>query len=1157
VHFYTIFKHNYKNKFLHKMKKYIYALLTTCILIVSNVYAQVPDSINYQAVLRKTDGTLVTNGTIVKFEFEIKVGVNTYLETQDVTINNNFGLANTKIGAGTTTSTPNKLSKINWKAGNAMLNVRVAIPSTATLDQLSNTSLVTVPYAFYSDKAGKAVFADSTKHIATGISGNTLTIGDKNITLPQTQSSIVQAGTTGTVTVVPSGTNPITYTIDAKGIKDTIVTTAITSSNIIEITKNPVTGSGKITYEITSKLPDLSFIGDSFYVATQNGSVTVLNKGIGVYDKILKNKIVDTLTSTISFNNTNKPQSITRVDNDPLKNRVYVYTPLPVLNFNKTTKILTIKDSLDGTIKNTVDLSGIAGTTYTGTANNIIISSGNVISAIDSTYSFKVNNAGTSTTKRLDIAKAVNVLNTGYTFTTSPQILSNVSGLSSTPDTVKLSMGGGYALIPKNTATAPVFTPATGNYSIITGTYPNYTTATTNTLSSSGNNITSDVNGVMDTAPIIDTVINTIIANKLITTVNGVASFPIALPATGIASINIKNTAIFNDTILNLTNNNYSLSLKQQTQAKFLASPTSSTGVPSFRVFADTDFDNTGVIQNNLGAINYIPKFSVGVGATRKITNSKLYESAIVGNIGFIGWGTITPRNNFVIHETGGTNASFQLTNNSLLASNDGFVAKFISPILGTTFSTAGNMLFTDNSATPFERLKLTNTDVYIGKSGSNTNLNLYGELKPAGISGATGEVLTWDGANNPPKWALPAGGSIWTLNNNNVSLTVPNNTVIIGASTAAKAHLEINTTTMDTAIIANTSNNTSSTNTQVGIFAKSRHSTNAIKNYAGVFDGTVKINHADPYNRGLEILYTSDESKLAGNAAIHSTINGKGYAGYFTNGDENYPSLFGQSTMGSNTAGVAAIGVRGLVAYSVSNNNNLGYGVKGVTEGAIGNSALQSNTTTSALYSAGVFGETKLPSTGASPNDITYGVMGITSSHHVQAAGVFGLAGESNIVTDSSDGIRGITVKKSKGSAGSFVNYADANTTPTVFISNQAASVKAAALQVDGGQIVKTEVIISDHIQTLNDYILIVDNGGNNVNITLLNPLSIPEGTMLFIRKIVNSDFLNVISPKPIIMYYNPATGVSSTLSAISFTNDTSIRLVSSKSNGGRWIQL
>ena len=66
----------------------------------------------------------------------------------------------------------------------------------------------------------------------------------------------------------------------------------------------------------------------------------------------------------------------------------------------------------------------------------------------------------------------------------------------------------------------------------------------TNTLSNPVNTLTSVVNGVQATAPVVNTVSNTINSGQLTTLVNGVASTPVNLPATGVTSVTAADNTI-------------------------------------------------------------------------------------------------------------------------------------------------------------------------------------------------------------------------------------------------------------------------------------------------------------------------------------------------------------------------------------------------------------------------------------------------------------------------------------------------------------------------------------------------------------------------------------------------------------------------------------
>ncbi|GEN74047.1 hypothetical protein [Chryseobacterium lathyri] len=109
-------------------------------------------------------------------------------------------------------------------------------------------------------------------------------------------------------------------------------------------------------------------------------------------------------------------------------------------------------------------------------------------------------------------------------------ITSNVNGISSTAPAVNtnaLSLSGSSLTSTVN-----------GIASNAVNLAPAITAATTNLLSSSGNTMTSTVNGIARTAPIINSVTNTVSGNTLTTTVNGISSSSVTLPQ----GVNIYNS---------------------------------------------------------------------------------------------------------------------------------------------------------------------------------------------------------------------------------------------------------------------------------------------------------------------------------------------------------------------------------------------------------------------------------------------------------------------------------------------------------------------------------------------------------------------------------------------------------------------------------------
>ncbi|MFA6524237.1 MAG: hypothetical protein WC264_02595 [Candidatus Paceibacterota bacterium] len=115
------------------------------------VEAQVPQSINYQAVLRNTTGQIIQNQTAtVKFTIHQATtnGVVVYEETQTATTND-YGLINLQIGQGV--PVVGTLSAIQWGTNSYFLQVWVDIGG-GYID-LGTTQFITVPYAMVADTA--------------------------------------------------------------------------------------------------------------------------------------------------------------------------------------------------------------------------------------------------------------------------------------------------------------------------------------------------------------------------------------------------------------------------------------------------------------------------------------------------------------------------------------------------------------------------------------------------------------------------------------------------------------------------------------------------------------------------------------------------------------------------------------------------------------------------------------------------------------------------------------------------------------------------------------------------------------------------------------------------------------------------------------------
>jgi len=169
-------------------------------LILSiNAFAQAPQKMTYQGVVRNGANNLVTSTTVgmrISILQTSTVGTAVYVETQTPSTNAN-GLVTTEIGTGTVVS--GNFATINWANGPYFIKTETD-PTGGTSYSITGTSqLNSVPYALYS--------ANAINYAAgSGISINSGTISN---TAPNQTVNV-----TGTLGTTVTGTYP-SYTVSS------------------------------------------------------------------------------------------------------------------------------------------------------------------------------------------------------------------------------------------------------------------------------------------------------------------------------------------------------------------------------------------------------------------------------------------------------------------------------------------------------------------------------------------------------------------------------------------------------------------------------------------------------------------------------------------------------------------------------------------------------------------------------------------------------------------------------------------------------------------------------------------------------------------------------------------------------------------------------
>ncbi|MFN5735913.1 MAG: hypothetical protein ACK444_07705 [Flavobacteriales bacterium] len=132
-------------------------LLLTVSLFQTLSYAQAPNGINYQAVIRNNTGALSANTPVairVSIRQTTATGTIVYSERQNVTTDQ-FGLVNFVIGSGTLLS--GNFTNIPWGNGPFFLDLGVAfsgLPAPITYMPYGTQQMMSVPYALYAKSSG-------------------------------------------------------------------------------------------------------------------------------------------------------------------------------------------------------------------------------------------------------------------------------------------------------------------------------------------------------------------------------------------------------------------------------------------------------------------------------------------------------------------------------------------------------------------------------------------------------------------------------------------------------------------------------------------------------------------------------------------------------------------------------------------------------------------------------------------------------------------------------------------------------------------------------------------------------------------------------------------------------------------------------------------
>ena len=138
------------------MKKFTQLVIIAVLFLSTIAFAQSPQKMSYQAVVRNAANNLVTSqavGMKISILQGSATGTAVYAETQSTTSNNN-GLVSLQIGGGTVVT--GTFATINWANGPYFIKTETD-PASGTNYTITGTSqLLSVPFVLYAATSGSS-----------------------------------------------------------------------------------------------------------------------------------------------------------------------------------------------------------------------------------------------------------------------------------------------------------------------------------------------------------------------------------------------------------------------------------------------------------------------------------------------------------------------------------------------------------------------------------------------------------------------------------------------------------------------------------------------------------------------------------------------------------------------------------------------------------------------------------------------------------------------------------------------------------------------------------------------------------------------------------------------------------------------------------------
>lgn len=270
-------------------------LILLFLLFAAIAPAQVPNTINYQAVARNNSGQALANQPI-KVRLSILRGPSTlYSETRNVTTNA-LGLFNVQIGSSGAVTTSGDITTIYWlnNTPGISLKVELDVNNSGVFTEMGNQALSTVPFAFAAKNSIDAV------NLGGRYVDATVAPADGDVMKWSAADNAWKPGTVGTPTV--SNVAGLIASV-APSASFVFVGSSFITITITKPTTIVASGTGILGHSTTGQVAaDVSLMPAYQLLSGSGGPVTIFNPGNFPASPVTTNRTVFAASSSVILN---------------------------------------------------------------------------------------------------------------------------------------------------------------------------------------------------------------------------------------------------------------------------------------------------------------------------------------------------------------------------------------------------------------------------------------------------------------------------------------------------------------------------------------------------------------------------------------------------------------------------------------------------------------------------------------------------------------------------------------------------------------------------------------------------------------------------------------------------------------------------------------